>query len=105
MPPGRSSGDGDGCTKGFELRAASEKSLQKKLRKVRRRLVEKLPVRASAKKTEGLKDIQSTLKDVEKEWRMLFNEELEKLEIESRCRSRMIEWCAVMNEVIGKLDD
>ena len=60
---------------------------------------------ASAKKTEGLKDIQSTLKGVEKEWRTLFNEETEKLEIESRCRLRMITWCAVMNEVIEKVDD
>ena len=52
--------------KRIELRSASEESLQRKLREVRRRLVEQLPVGASAKKTEGLKEIQSTLEDVEK---------------------------------------
>ena len=67
--------------KRIELRAASEERLQVKLREVRRCLVQRLPVGASAKKTEGLKEIQSTLKDVEKEWRMLFNEELVTLDI------------------------
>ena len=91
--------------KQIQVRAASEEKLQKKLREVRPRLVETLPVGASAKKTEGLKEIQSTLKDVEKEWRTLFNEETEKLEIESRCCSRMIAWCAVKSETIVNLDD
>ena len=59
--------------KKIELRAAGE---------------EKLRVKMHAKKMEGLKEIQSTLKDVEKEWRMLFNEELATLEIEFRCSSR-----------------
>ena len=55
------------------LRAASEERLQEKLREVWRRLVACLPVGASArKKTETLKKMQSTLKAVEKEWRMLF---------------------------------
>ena len=62
--------------KKIELRADAEKSLQKKLGEVRRRFVEKLPVGDSVKKTESFKDIQSTLKDIEKEWRMLFTEEL-----------------------------
>ena len=48
---------------------------------VRYDLVQRLPKGVSAKKMEGLKEIQSTLKDVEKEWRMLFNEELATLEI------------------------
>ena len=74
--------------KKIELRAASEERLQVKLRKVRRHLVQRLPVGTSAKKTEGLKESQPTLKDVEKEWRMLFNEELVTLEVESRYRSR-----------------
>ena len=89
--------------KKVELRAVSEERLQKKLREVRRRCVERLPVGANARMMEGLKDIQSNLKDAEEEWIMLFNEELEKLETESRCRSRMIAWCAVMKEAIGKL--
>ena len=59
------------------LRAASEEKLQEKLREVRRRLVTCLPVGASAKeKTESLRDMQSTLKAVEKDWRMIFEEEL-----------------------------
>ena len=53
------------------LRAASEERLQEKLREVRRRLVACLPVGASAKKkTESLKEMKSTLKAVEKEWRI-----------------------------------
>ena len=78
--------------KTIELRAASEERLQEKLREVPRRLVERLPMGASAKKTQGLKEIQSTLKDVEKEWKMLFNEDLETLEIESCCLSRRVAW-------------
>ena len=89
----------------IELRAASEEKLQKKLREIRRRLVEKIPGEASAKKTDGLKEIQSTLKDVEKECRMLFNEDMKKLEIDSRLRSRKIAWCAVKSETIVNLDD
>ena len=91
--------------KRIELRADAEKSLQKKLREVRRRFVEKLPVGDSVKKTESLKDLQSNLREIENNWRMLFNEELKKLEIESRCRSRRRERLAVMKEAIGKLDD
>ena len=91
--------------KKIELRAASEEKLQKKLREIRRRLVEKIPVEASAKKMEGLKEIQSTLKDLEKECRMLFDEDMKKLEIDSRCRSRMIAWRAVKSETIENLDD
>ena len=67
--------------KKIELRAANEERLRVKLREVRRHLVQRLPVGVSAKKTEGLKD-------VEKEWSLLFNEELVTLEIEIRCRSR-----------------
>ena len=33
-------------------------------------------------KTDSLKEMKSTLKAVEKEWRMLFNEELENLELD-----------------------
>ena len=36
---------------------------------------------------------------------MLCNEEMEVLEIESRCCSRVVGWSAVMNEVIKKLED
>ena len=74
--------------KKIELRAANEERLRVNLREVRYNLVQRLPKGVSAKKTEGLMEIQSTLKDVEKEWRMLFNEELVTLEIEFRCRSR-----------------
>ena len=75
------------------LRAASEKRLQEKLREVRRRLVACLPVGASAKKkTESLKEIESTLKAAKKEWRMLFNEELANLELDLCVRSRRVEW-------------
>ena len=71
-----------------ELRATNEERLRVKLREVRYNLVQRLPKGVSDKKTQGLKEIQSTLKDVEKEWRMLFNEGLVILEIEFRCRSR-----------------
>ena len=65
------------------LRAASEERLQEKLREVLRRLVACSPVGVSAKKkTESLKEMESTQKAVEKEWRMLFNEELANLELE-----------------------
>ena len=65
------------------LWAASEERLKEKLREVRRRLVACLPVGGSAKKkTESLKEMQSTLKAVEKEWRKHFNEELANLEID-----------------------
>ena len=74
--------------KEIELRAANEDRLRMKLREVRYHLVQPLPKGVSAQKTEGLKEIHSTLKDVEKEWRILFNEELVTLEIEFRCRSR-----------------
>ena len=75
------------------LQAASEERLQEKLREVRRRLVACLPVGASAKKkTESLKEMKSTLKAVEKEWRMLFNEELANLELDLCVRSRRGEW-------------
>ena len=75
------------------FRAASEERLQEKLREVRRRFVACLPVGASAKKkTESLKDMKATLKAVEKEWRMLFNEELANLELDLCVRSRRVEW-------------
>ena len=75
------------------LRAASEERLQEKLREVRRRLVACLPVGASAKeKTESLRDMQSTLKAVEKDWRMIFEEELAHLELDLGVRSRRVEW-------------
>ena len=90
--------------KTIELRAANQKILQKKLREYRQRLVGKLPVGISAVNTEFLKHIQSNLKEIENERRMSFNEELKKLEIESRHRSRRREWLVVMKEAIGKLD-
>ena len=75
------------------LRAASEERLQVKLREVRRRLVACLPVGASTKKkTQSVKETKSTLKAVEKEWRMLFNEELANLELDLCVRSRRVEW-------------
>ena len=75
------------------LRAASEERMQEKLREVRRRLVARLPVGASTKKkTESLKEMRSTLKAVEKEWRMLFDEELANLELDLCVRSRRVEW-------------
>ena len=56
---------------------------------VQRRLVACLPVGASAKKkTESLREMQSTLKAFEKEWRRLFNEELANLELDL-CVSRV----------------
>ena len=52
-----------------------------------------LPVGASAKKqTESLKEMKSTLKAVEKEWRTLFNEELANLELDLCVCSRRVEW-------------
>ena len=75
------------------LLAASEERLQEKLREVQRRLVACLPVGASAKeKTESLRDMQSTLKAVEKDWRMIFDEELANLELDLGVRSRRVEW-------------
>ena len=75
------------------LRAASEERLQEKFREVRRRLVACLPVGASAKKkTESLKQMKSTLKAVEKERRMLLNEELANLELDLCVRSGRVEW-------------
>ena len=74
--------------KKIELRAANEERLRVKLHEVRCNLVQCLPKGISAKKTEGLKEIQSTLKDVAKEWRILFYKELETLEKEFRCSSR-----------------
>ena len=53
--------------KKIELRAANEERLRVKMHDVRYDFVQK---------------------DVEKEWRMLFNEELATLEIEFRCSSR-----------------
>ena len=79
-----------------EIRAASEEKLQSKLREVRRRFVEKLPVGASPKKTEHLKDIHSTLKEIENEWKMILYAELKEQEIESRRRSRTTAWFTVM---------
>ena len=65
------------------------------LREVRRRLVACLPVGASAKeKTQSLRDMHSTLKAVEKDWRMIFDEELANLEIDLGVRSRRVEWCS-----------
>ena len=74
--------------KKIQLRAANEERLRVKMHDVRYDLVQRLPKGVSAKKMEGLKEIQSTLKDVEKELRMLFNEKLATLEIEFRCSSR-----------------
>ena len=75
------------------LRAASEERLQDKLREVPRRLVACLPVEASAKeKNESVRDVQSTLKAVEKDWRTIFNEELANLELDLGVRSRRVEW-------------
>ena len=74
------------------IRAASEERLQEKLREVRRRVVARLLVDASArKKRKSLKEMQSALKAVEKEWRKLFNEELANLERDLCVRSRRIE--------------
>ena len=48
---------------------------------------------ASAKeKTQSLMDMQSTLKTVEKDWRMIFDEELANLELDLVVRSRRVEW-------------
>ena len=88
-----------------EIRAANEEKLQAKLREVRRLLVEKLSVEASAKKTEDLKDIHSTLKNIENEWKMLLNAELKELEIESRRRSRTIAWYTMMYRESVNMDD
>ena len=75
------------------LRAASEERWQEKLREVRRRFVACLPVGASAKKKlESLKEMQSTLKAVVKEWRMLFNEEVANLELDLCVRAGRVEW-------------
>ena len=68
--------------KGVDLRAANEERLRVKMHEVRYDLVQRLPKGVSAEKMGGLKEIQSTLKDVEKEWRMLFNEELANLELD-----------------------
>ena len=77
------------------LRAASEERLQEKLREVRRRLVACLPVGASAKKkTESFREMQSTLKGVEKEWRMLFNDELANLELDLSGVPTLQQWAA-----------
>ena len=46
---------------------------------------------SAKKKTESLKEMKSTLKAVEKEWRMLFNEELANLELDLCVRSRRVE--------------
>ena len=62
--------------------------LRVKMQEVRYNIVQRLPKGISAKKMEGLKEIQFTLKDFEKAWRMFFNEELVTLEIEFRCSSR-----------------
>ena len=75
------------------LRATSEERLPEKLREVRRRLVTCLPVGAGAKKkTDSPMEVRSTLKAVEKEWRMLFNVELANLELDLCVRSRRVEW-------------
>jgi len=91
--------------KKIKKRAAYEELLQQKLRDYRQRLVGSLPVGISAVNTEYIKQIQSNLKDAEKEWRMSFNEEMRKLEIDSRHCSRRRELLTVMKEAIGKLDD
>ena len=44
------------------------------------------------RKRRSLKAMKSTLKAVEKEWRMLFNEELANLELDLCVRSRRVEW-------------
>ena len=84
--------------KKIKKRAAYEELLQQKLREYRQRLVGELPVGISAVNTEYIKQIQSNLKEVEEKLRMSINEDLKKLEIDSRYRSRRIEWCAVMKE-------
>ena len=79
------------------LRAASEERLEEKLREVRRRLVACLPVGASAKeKTHSLRDMQSTLNAVEKDWRMIFDEELANLELDLGVRSSRVEVTQVL---------
>ena len=75
-----------------KLLAASEEKLKKKLREVQRHLVERLPAGVSAKKTKGLKEIQSALMNAEIEWRELFNEDLKTLETEYICRLRRVVW-------------
>ena len=47
---------------------------------------------SAKKKTESLNEMKSTLKAVEKVWRMLFNEELANLELDFCVRSRRVEW-------------
>ena len=75
------------------LRAASEEKLQEKLREVRRRLVTCLPAGASAKKKrESLRDMHSTLKAIEKDWRMIFEGELANLKLDLGVRSGRVEW-------------
>ena len=71
----------------------SEEKLQEKLREVRRRLVTCLPVGASAKvKRESLRDMQSTLKAIEKDGRMILEEELANLKLDLGVRSGRVEW-------------
>ena len=75
------------------LRAGSEERMPEKLREVRRRIVACFPVGASAKeKTESLSDMQSTLKAVEKDLRMIFDQELANLEFDLGVRSGRVEW-------------
>lgn len=88
-----------------EVRAANEEELQSRKWEVRRRFIEKLPVGASSKKKRHLKDIHSTLKEIENEWKMLFNVESKKYEIESRRRSRTIAWFTVMYRETENMDD
>ena len=64
------------CMHKIEFRAANEEKLRVKMHEVRYNLVQCLPKGVSSEKMEGLKEIQSTLKDVEKQWRMFFDEEL-----------------------------
>ena len=48
---------------------------------------------ASAKvKRESLRDMQSTLKAIEKDGRMIFEEELANLKLDLGVRSRRVEW-------------
>ena len=88
--------------KKIELRAANEERLRVKMQEVRYNLFQRLPKGVSAKKMEGLKEIQFTLKYVEKKWRMLFNEELVTLEIEFRCSSRdsRVPFCLCLVQVL-----
>ena len=59
-----------------EIRFANETALRSRIREVRRRAAEDLPVRASPNRKRHLNDMYSTLKKIKNDWKMLFHAEL-----------------------------